>query len=264
MKSERLNSFLNRAKAPFQRLVRPLGLSMSRRIAGHRFHFDPASDIGLQLLVAGRFEKDAIAICRNYIRPDGVVVDVGANIGVHAVHFAQFAPAGQVICFEPARSTFANLLRNIGHLDNVIALSAALSDVTGLQTLFVASDSAYSGLKDTKRKPLLRRETIACFRGDDILAPLLGEQRIDFIKIDVEGFEMQVLRGMSALIVKHRPVIFCEIFGGSQSNPDPQATVEFCTSLGYQAFVLADAALAPAGAHSDRLYNYFFIPRGAP
>ncbi len=232
-------------------------------IAGHEFFFDPATDIGLQLLMTGQFERDAIAICGRYIPADGIVVDVGANIGVHAVHFAQFAREGKVICFEPVKSTFMNLLCNVHHLANVIPLNLALSDQTGLRAFFVAADDAYSGLKDTGRKPILHRESIACFKGDELLSSLLERHPVDFVKIDVEGAEMQVLQGLQALLVRDRPVVFCEIYGGRQSNPDPDATVRFCVSLGYDAFVLKDAKLVPAGAHDDRFYNYFFIPRAA-
>src|SRR3984957_10791971 len=262
MDPKRLKTYLNWTKAPVRRLLTPFGLRLSRRIAGHKFFFDPATEIGLELLATGLFEEDAIAQCANFIRPDGIVLDVGANIGVHTVRFAEFARSGKVICFEPARSTFAFLLQNVKHLANVIPLNAALSDSAGLKSFFVASDSAFSGLKDTKRKAILRQESVACFKGDDILLALFNRnQRIDLIKIDVEGLEMQVLAGMREFIVAHRPVIFCEIFGGEQSNPYPESTVQFCISLGYDAFVLSGTKLIPAGTHNDKFYNYFFIPR---
>lgn len=244
-----------------QRLLRPFHLRPSRTIAGHRFFIDPTTDIGLELFVSGHFERGAIAQCAKFIHPDGVVVDIGANIGVHTVHFASFAGLGRVICLEPARSTFELLLRNVRHLANVVPLNIALSDKAGLQPFFVAVDNAYSGLKDTRRKAILRQESVACFRGDEILSTLTDGQRVDLVKIDVEGFETQVLTGMKEFLATHQPVIFCEIFGGQQSNSDPQSTVKLCVSLGYDAFILNGAELMPAGAHDDRFYNYFFIPR---
>src|ERR1700722_15371191 len=221
-----------------QRLLRPLGVRATRTVAGHRFAFDPATDIGMQLLVTGSFEEEAIVRCAQFIRPDGMVIDVGANIGLHTVRFAEFAKASKVICFEPARATFAYLLQNVKEMPNVVPLNVALSDSNGLQNFFVAADNAFSGLKDTKRKPILRQEAVACFTGDAILLPLVQNQRGDLVKSDVEGLETQVLHGMKEFIACHRPVIFCEIFGGKHSNPDPQATVELCIAFGYDPFVL--------------------------
>jgi FkbM family methyltransferase len=239
----------------------PFGLRSSREIAGRRFFFDPSTDIGLALFVTGEFEKNAIAQCAQFIRPDGIVVDVGANIGVHTVHFADLARSGKVISLEPARSTFAYLLQNVNDLPNVIPLNVALSDTTGVHLFFVATDNAYSGLRDTKRKHILRTESVACFKGDDILLTMLQNQRVDLVKIDVEGLEMQVLNGMRELLIAHKPIIFCEIFGGHKPSADPESTVQFCVSLGYDAFVLDRTKLRPAGPHSDNFYNYFFIPR---
>lgn len=244
-----------------QRMLLPLGLRMSRTVNGHRVRFDPGTDIGMHLFLTGRFEPQAIARCAEYVRPDDVVLDIGANIGVHTVQFSDLVPQGKVISLEPARATFDYLLRNVAQLQNVVLLNAALSDKTGLLTFFIAADNAYSSLKDTHRKPILRQEIVACFRADDLLGPMLEGTRVGLVKIDVEGFEHQVLQGMRALIARHRPVIFCEIFGGKSSNPDPQGTLEFCLSLGYDAFVLDGPELRSVSTHDDRYYNYFFIPR---
>jgi FkbM family methyltransferase len=261
METEKFKSFLIHTSALVQRALRPFGLQPSRKVAGRQFFFDPATDIGLELLVTGRFESNAIAQCAHFIRSDGVVIDIGANIGVHTVHFAHLAQLGKVISFEPSRSTFTYLLKNVRELANVVPLNLALSDTAGLRSFFVAADNAYSGLKDTGRKAILRQESIACFSGDEILPPLVKNQRVDLVKIDVEGLEMQVLQGMKDFILAHRPVIFCEIFSGQQSNPDPQGTVQFCVSLGYDALVLSGNRLIPAPEHSDKLYNYFFLPK---
>ena len=244
-----------------QRMLRPLRLRVPRRIAGHRIYFDPATDVGLQLLLTGRFEAEALAQCLRFIRPDGVVIDVGANIGVHTLHYATHLPRGTVLALEPSRATFALLLRNVRALANVIPLNVALAESSGVRPFFIAVDDAHSGLKNTLRKRVQRQESVAVFTGDELLIPLLGNRRVDLVKIDVEGFEMEVLLGMKQLILAQKPVIFCEIFGGRASNPDPPATVRFCVSLGYEAHVLKAGRLTAAGLHDDRYYNYFFIPR---
>jgi FkbM family methyltransferase len=241
-------------------IVRPFGANASRTIGGHKFYFDATTDIGRSILVTGQFERHALDQCARFIRKDSVVIDVGANVGVHTVHYANCAPSGRIISIEPSRSTLQYLLRNIAHLANVVPLNVALSDTTGIKSFFVASDNAYSGLKDTKRKTILREEAVACFKGDEILLPLCADGHVDLIKVDVEGLELQVLRGLRTIISQHRPIIFCEIFGGEQSNSDPEATVSYCVSLGYEAFTLCGKQLVPSRSHDDRLYNYFFIP----
>ena len=244
-----------------QRALRPLHLRASRRIAGHRIFFDPATDVGIQLLVSGRFEAQALAQCARFIRPDGVIIDVGANIGVHSLHYASYAPRGAVISLEPARATFALLQRNVRELANVIPLNVALADSSGVRRFLMAADDAHSGFKDTGRKKILREESVASFTGDDLLTPLLAGRRVDLVKIDVEGFETQVLVGMKQFLLTHRPVIFCEVFGGRGSNPDPAATVRLVKSFGYDAQVLKADQLQSADVHDDRFYHYFFIPR---
>jgi len=235
----------------------------SVQIAGNRFYLDPSTDIGYCLLTSRDFEGQEITECSKHILTDGIVIDIGANIGLHSVHFSRAARSGRVISVEPSRSTFATLLRNTAMLPNVIPLNVALSDSNGTQTFYVAEDNAYSGLKNTQRKTILRTEHVACFSGDHILAPLIQDARVDLIKIDVEGLETQVLTGLTRTISKHKPVIFCEIFGGEHSNIDPEATIRFCVDLGYTPYVLAEESLTPVTQHDDRRYNYFFIPSSA-
>ena len=254
--------FLLKMVSIAENVLRPLGLHLSKKVAGHAFYYDPATDIGFTLLATGAFERNLLKKCSEFIRSDGVVVDVGANIGFHSVNFAARCHDGAVISFEPGRSTFEYLLRNVREYSNVIPLNLALSATAGLHTFYAASDDAYSGLKDTKRKRILREEWVACFTGDEILTPLLKNKRLDLIKIDVEGEEMQVLYGLVNTISKHRPTILCEIVGGTHSD-DPAAIVRYCVSLGYDAYVLQDLQLVPAGVHDDALYNYFFLPRPA-
>jgi FkbM family methyltransferase len=248
------------AIAYVRKLLSDPRLAPSIEVEGNPFYLDPSTDIGHSLLTSGGFEEHEITACRKYIRNDGIVLDIGANIGLHSVHFARVAEFGKVISVEASRSTFATLLRNTVSFPNVIPLNVALSDTNGTQTFYVARDNAYSGLKNTRRKPIVHTEQVACYSGDHILAPLIQDSKVDLIKIDVEGHETQVLAGLKAIISKHKPVIFCEIFGGEHSNADPQATIQFCVGLGYIPYVLDGGSLILAARHDDRRYNYFFVP----
>ncbi len=82
------------------------------------------------------------------------------------------------------------------------------------------------------------------------------------MKIDVEGLEAAVIAGGRSLITRDRPVLFVEIYGGANSNADPEGTVGAIRDMGYDALVYSsDSGLIPFTRHDDRRANYFFVPR---
>jgi FkbM family methyltransferase len=227
-------------------------------IDGRAVTYNLASEIGKCLFYTGHFEKSELTNCEQYIARDSVVLDIGANLGTHAIRFASLADQGVVIAFEPAPSTFRLLTSNI-HADRIIPINMAVSDATGLVDFFEAADDAYSSLKDTKRKPILGIRKVLAVRLDELFGQTSG-LRVDFVKIDVEGYEHNVLVGMQSLIDRCRPVIFCEIYQGTNSNISPHQTVSLLTSRGYEAFVLTDSGKVPYERHVDDAYNYLFVP----
>ena len=66
---------------------------------------------------------------------------------------------------------------------------------------------------------------------------------------------------MRWLIEKYKPVIFCEIYKGTDSNEDPERTVRHLIDKGYEALVFDGEKLVNFKRHDDRFYNYFFLPR---
>jgi len=228
-------------------------------VYGRKLTYNPNTDIGATLFFCGAFEKKELELCSNYIKKDSIIIDIGANIGLHSIYFSQFASEGLVISFEPARDTFNMLLRNILDSDNILPINAGVSDRTNIADFYVASDNAYSSLKDTKRKDIVKRQRILCFKLDDLFEKLQLE-RIDFIKIDVEGLEQNVLQGMRGVIDTYQPIIFCEIYKGTNSNEHPEETIRLIANRGYEVFVFDGNTLFPYEKHDDRFYNYLFIP----
>ncbi len=221
--------------------------------------YNPNSDIGGSLYFKGEFEKRELELCSEYIRKDSIVIDIGANIGLHTIYFAQIADNGLVFSFEPSHETFRLLLKNVNNIPNVLPLNIGISDCTETTEFYITCDDAYSSLKDTKRKAIKSKQKVICYTIDDLLLKL-NLTHIDFVKIDVEGLEQNVLEGMGAIIDKYSPVIFCEIYQGASSNDKPDETVNFLINKGYDAFIFDGESLIKYSRHDDRFYNYFFLP----
>jgi FkbM family methyltransferase len=134
------------------------------------------------------------------LRPGDVAVDAGANVGIHAVSMAAaIGPSGRLLCFEPVPHIAAALERTLrlnGFGERSKVHSLALADATGHQALFVANHSP--------RSSLVRPTGPAAGNLVDVELTTLDEVagaggRIDLVKIDVEGSEPRVWRGMGGV-----------------------------------------------------------------
>jgi len=147
--------------------------------------------------------------------PGDTFVDVGANIGMTVLHAAsRVGPTGRVIAFEPQPACCERIRRSLtlNAITHVEIINAGLSDAPGRLTLKVLGGGTVMASFAPPADDSVRvREEIAC----DILVgdrALEGKVRNSLvIKIDVEGFELQCLRGLAGTIERHRPVIFTEI-----------------------------------------------------
>ncbi len=240
-------------------VYRRLGRDIVDIVDGARIRYRPYTDIGRCLYYSNAFEKSELAICARQLERESVVIDIGANIGIHSIFFAEIATAGMVFAFEPSLETFGYLRENTQSYENIIPLNLGLSDRASVSDFFVAEDDAYSGLKDTKRKGIEGVRKVVVLRLDDIFR-LLKPEVIDFVKIDVEGLEHNVLLGMVWVIENYRPAIFCEIYGGTNSNTSPEKTVDLVVDWGYHAYVVVNGELKAYDHHDDRYYNYLFLP----
>jgi FkbM family methyltransferase len=228
------------------------------------------TDIGRSLYLTGSFEAAEIALIARILRagPAGApaILDVGANIGVHSIALCSLFPDARVVAFEPAAGTRRVLERNIrdnGFAERIRVEACALSSACGSAQFYEMADDAYSSLKDTRRKALLRTgavplETLDHYVGDR------GIARLDLVKIDVEGFETEVIEGGLATLAALKPDLFVEIYQGTHSNADPARTIGLITGVGYRGWVVKDGALHPMAQHDDRYYNYYFSVRDVP
>ena len=226
--------------------------------------FAPSTDIGGKLYRGEKFEQREIDIACKFIRDNATVLDIGANIGIHALHFSRAAKSGMVVAFEPQPKTFALLKKNIdqNNVSNIIPLNLAVDTSSKFSEFYVMSDDAYSSLIDTGRKALVDKIQVLCTTVDS----LIGNIDIDFVKIDVEGLEFNVLQSMDGLISRCMPIIFCEIYKGKVAANNPELVITSLVAKGYEVNRVVDGELVPFlkdDVHDDRFFNYFFVPRAA-
>ena len=141
-------------------------------------------------------------------KEDQTVLDIGAHIGLYTLRAARaVGPNGKVIAVECDPSNFNILKRNISlnRLNNVILVDCALSDTDGYMNVYLSWDPLLT-TTDVKRYKPRRIRRCASIRSMtvDTLLEQLGIHKIDWMKVDVEGAEMRVLRGAVRTIEKSK------------------------------------------------------------
>ncbi len=208
------------------------------------------------------------------VEPGDVFYDIGANIGVYTVLAAQRVGAsGKVFAFEPHSATFARLLETIsinGLSEIVTACSCALHEQQGFFPFSYFSpeagssqsqlNSQASGPRDRDPSAVVELKFSASL---DSLISTGGFAPADHVKIDVDGNELMILKGMRGLLSGHRPPKSIQV----EINPGQRADIiGFMQSHGYvpaQAHhTRKGAELAGEGADpKDHAYNVIFQPR---
>ena len=164
--------------------------------------------VGESLRLYGEFSPGEAELFRQILKPDMLVVEIGANIGAHTVELSQLVGGrGTVVAFEPQRVVFQTLCANIAlnNCANVFTFQSAVGDHVGtIKVPFLPPDqlSNFGGLS--------LRDVEA---GEDVPLTTLDALNLStchLLKIDVEGMEVEVLRGAAATIARCRPVIYAE------------------------------------------------------
>jgi FkbM family methyltransferase len=186
---------------------------------GVNYLVDISEGIDLSIFLFGSFQTHIFAKDFFALKPDSIVFDVGANMGSMTFRFAQLVPQGKVYAFEPTTYAFGKLSRNLSLNDDlarrIIPVQTFLSSRSAKAHRLVA----YSSWKVDKRPPDAHRLHGGTFKpADDVPTTTIDDfcrdnkiQRVDLIKIDTDGHELEVLQGARETLSKNRPFIIFEI-----------------------------------------------------
>jgi FkbM family methyltransferase len=167
------------------------------------------------------------------IRKGDVVFDIGANIGYYSILFSKLCGKnGFVHCFEPVPETFKLLLQALGNSENTKLnnLAAGNSEDT-LEMSYDPEDSEKASLIFAPTSTSLTR--IVKVLPLDAYAEEIKLDQLDFLKCDVEGFELKTLKGMVNTLSKYLPQLSLEI---TLAHEQRQELIELLMSLGYDSF----------------------------
>lgn len=231
---------------------------------GIRYEVDPSEGLDLSMLLFGNFQRHVSRNSWVKIPKEGMILDVGANVGFMSLQYAQLVPAGLVYAFEPTAYAYAKLKRNL-------SLNPVLEAIVKPVQAFLSSGdggddvpTAYSSWRiDGSAKenlhpvhggtPMPAGEvpviTLDAFCAAEAL------RRIDFIKIDTDGHEYAVLNGAVDILRRFRPAVILEIglyimeerglnFGDYNS---------FFTRLGYELYNAANLKPVTPGNYLRRI-----------
>jgi FkbM family methyltransferase len=146
-----------------------------------------------------------------------VVLDVGSNIGYYAVHEAALVgPKGMVVAVEPQPHAYGALLASLkaNGFENIVAVRRAVSRARGSLEFAISSFSNWSRVNAGRRDADVVEEIDVEASTIDDLVSELGLRRLDLVRMDVEGYEEEVIEGMREAIDRFRPVICMELHVG--------------------------------------------------
>jgi len=169
-----------------------------------------------------------------YIQPGSFVIDVGANLGFMSAIFSSLAgDAGRIYSFEPSPTVYAKLLEVIrmNGCANVCANNMGCGREEQSLTLYSPLTSGNATLRPDRNleHEAMEKQSVRIVKLDDFLGPELD--RLNFVKIDTEGFEDEVLAGARGLLQRFKPVVYLEL--SAEYLAASKAAVGILRELGY-------------------------------
>jgi len=190
-------------------------------------------------------------------------VDIGAHIGYYSVLFSKWVGnKGKVFCFEPEPDNFKLLLKNkrANHSKNLVLFQKAVSNIDGSTNLFLNAENKgdhrildfYVSGNDESRQKI----KIDCIKLDSVIS---ARQKIDVIKMDIQGAEMLALQGMNEILTNN-PTMTMLIefwpFAIEKSGYRPEQFLEKIRQYEFTISILKDKKLIPVEKEDEFFKNY--------
>jgi FkbM family methyltransferase len=198
-----------------------------------------------RLMWAGAYERSLVERLKSFLKPGMVFLDLGANIGYFsAIAAALVGASGRVFAFEPSPACFSRLRRNLFAFGQAVSYNCAVSDANAQVWLYLhPHENGWGSLFPDR--DLLERVQVDSIRLDD-WAQTAGLERLDFVKMDIEGGEYAALLGARTLLRRFRPAVVAELNGVclARNQRTPDDVLRLLSDAGYKCQRTGDSVFA--------------------
>lgn len=240
-------------------MIKDIIRTICQKLIGYNNYLFLFSLFTIRRIRSGRHEEEFIFFM-GMIPEEGTILDIGANIGIMTACLAKRFPKAAVYSFEPIPNNIMALEKVVAHykFSNVTLFKSALGEGAGelKMILPIVHNAKMQGLSHVVEEGSTEQGiqySVPVRKLDDI-AELQNAEKITAIKIDVENFEYYVLKGGEALLRKHMPVIYCELW----DNDRRKLCMDYLTGMGYHIHIFDGKQLLPFTGQP--VINFFFIP----
>lgn len=203
----------------------------------------------------GVFESDNVRLLTGLMRPGAWYIDVGANIGLMSLPILKAVHASRVVAFEASPNVLPYLRRTIAeseYAERWMLVSKAVGSMVGTIQFSLSSreNSMFDGIKDTHRVGVTGQAEVEMTTLDSWWRDA-GRPDVSAVKCDVEGAELDVLRGARGLLAQQRPQVLLEWNRQNLTayNCEPKSLLEFAVASGYRLYALPH--LVPVQSESE-------------
>lgn len=203
-----------------------------------QIRIDPSIDNGVELCLyqTGTYEKGVLDFISNHYTGKGAFVDIGANIGLMTIYVGKKFPKAICHAFEAHPKTVELLKENVGlnHISNIEIHAFGLGDTTTTLKIHDNLSINRGGASFVINQDGDEGYDVPVKKLDDIV-----DWKIEMIKLDVEGFEMPVLKGAIESIEKNRPTLIIEVSENRTNAYDSSSEIyQFVKARGYRVYKL--------------------------
>ena len=234
------------------------------------FHLDIAERVQKGIFCFHYYGPEDVAAFRKFIKPGCVVFDIGANVGQYALLASRLvADTGRVYAFEPNQAIFLRLKENVelNAAGNVFLVPKAVAAESKTMRFYPPSEETCQDIgsllpaQGTSSNTEVEVEAVSL----DDFCDMNGIERVDFLKVDAEGYDLEVLKGAVRMMARNpNLVVMAEIVESllKQVQTTPADFYDFMEKRGFKPYVVTKTGrLRPLrGEKPASLLNVFFIP----